>query len=288
LRQILWGFFKKIVVADNCAVWANQIFDAPEQYHGSVLLVGIFLFAFQIYGDFSGYSDIAIGLSRLFGFSLMRNFAYPYFSRDIPEFWRRWHISLSTWFRDYVYFPLGGSSGTKWKSVRNIFIVFLVSGFWHGANWTYVVWGLLHAVFFLPLFLMGNHRTHTGPIAHGRMLPSLRESRQIACTAILNGFGWVLFRSATLSDAMQYFRKICTHFFVSFDGFSVPDLKIRYLLVPVLLLIVVEWIQRDGQHGLDVTNLSIPRPARWCVYYAIIGLLIFIGGRSHDFIYFQF
>lgn len=175
LRQALWGFFKKIVVADNCAILANGIFDNYENLSGGALVIGAVAFSFQIYGDFSGYSDIAIGISRLFGFSLMRNFNYPYFSRDIAEFWRRWHISLTTWFRDYIYIPLGGSRGSKWMVFRNTLVIFLVSGFWHGANWTFIAWGAYHALLFLPLILSGRNRRYTGEIAAGRTLPTARR-----------------------------------------------------------------------------------------------------------------
>src|SRR5690606_13060479 len=175
LQQIIWGLFKKVVIADNCAQFANDIFNNYTDYSSSTLLLGAVFFAFQIYGDFSGYSDIAIGTSRLFGFDLMKNFAYPYFSRDIAEFWRRWHISLSTWFRDYVYIPLGGSRGTKTNQIRNVFIIFIVSGFWHGANWTFIVWGALNAIYFLPLLLRKKNRVYTGDIAPGKFFPSFRE-----------------------------------------------------------------------------------------------------------------
>lgn len=154
-RQILWGFFKKMVIADNCALAVGQILDSYTEQSGFMLLMGGFFFTFQIYGDFSGYSDIAIGTARLFGINLMRNFNYPYFSRDIAEFWRRWHISLTTWFRDYIYIPLGGSRCSRWKVMRNTLIIFLVSGFWHGANWTFIVWGAYHALLFFPLLLHG-------------------------------------------------------------------------------------------------------------------------------------
>ena len=175
MRQILWGLFKKIVIADNCAEYANLIFNNSEDYSGSTLVLGALFFTFQIYGDFSGYSDIAIGTSRLFGFNLMRNFAFPYFSRDIAEFWRRWHISLSTWFRDYLYIPLGGSKGGTWMKVRNTFIIFIVSGFWHGANWTFVVWGALNALYFLPLLLTNSNRNNLHIVAEGKFLPSLKR-----------------------------------------------------------------------------------------------------------------
>ncbi|MBK6344070.1 MAG: MBOAT family protein, partial [Flavobacteriales bacterium] len=152
LRQMLWGLVKKVVVADNCAPYVDSIFAAPEAASGSTLLVGAMLFSFQIYCDFSGYSDIAVGCARLFGFDLMRNFAYPYFSRDIAEFWRRWHISLSSWFRDYVYVPLGGSRGRLGATMRNTLIIFIISGFWHGANWTFICWGAVHALYFMPRY----------------------------------------------------------------------------------------------------------------------------------------
>ena len=175
MRQILWGLFKKIVVADNCAEFANQIFNNSADMNGSTLILGALFFTFQIYGDFSGYSDIAIGTSRLFGFNLMRNFAFPYFSRDIAEFWRRWHISLSTWFRDYLYIPLGGSRGGTLMKVRNTFIIFIVSGFWHGANWTFIVWGALNAIYFLPLLLTKKNRNHIDIVAKGKQFPTLYE-----------------------------------------------------------------------------------------------------------------
>jgi D-alanyl-lipoteichoic acid acyltransferase DltB (MBOAT superfamily) len=175
IRQILWGLFKKVVIADNCAEAVNFIFANSASLYGSELFLGAIFFSFQIYGDFSGYSDIAIGISRLFGFSLMRNFAFPYFSRDIAEFWRRWHISLSTWFRDYLYIPLGGSLGNRWEKIRNTFIIFLVSGFWHGANWTFIIWGLLHALFFLPLLVFKMNRKNINSVAENKFFPNIKE-----------------------------------------------------------------------------------------------------------------
>jgi D-alanyl-lipoteichoic acid acyltransferase DltB (MBOAT superfamily) len=188
LRQILWGLFKKIVIADNCAEYANQIFNNSADMNGSTLVLGALFFTIQIYGDFSGYSDIAIGTARLFGFNLMRNFAFPYFSRDIAEFWRRWHISLSTWFRDYLYIPLGGSRGGTWMKVRNTFIIFIVSGFWHGANWTFIVWGALNAIYFLPLLLTNNNRNHLEIVAKGKYLPSAKEILLMLITFALTVF----------------------------------------------------------------------------------------------------
>src|SRR5690554_7687979 len=191
MRQILWGLFKKMVIADNAAEIANEIFNNSANYSGSTLLLGALFFTFQIYGDFSGYSDIAIGTSRLFGFDLMRNFNYPYFSRDIAEFWRRWHISLSTWFRDYLYIPLGGSKGRTWMKVRNVFIIFIVSGFWHGANWTFIVWGALNAIYFLPLLLTNRNRKHLEVVAEGEVLPSIKEFFLMLLTFGLTVFAWI-------------------------------------------------------------------------------------------------
>ncbi|MBN9337451.1 MAG: MBOAT family protein, partial [Chryseobacterium sp.] len=179
LRQILWGLFKKMVVADNCAYYANMIFNDYHNYTGVTLIFGAVLFAFQIYGDFSGYSDIALGTARLFGFDLLRNFSYPYFSRDIAEFWRRWHISLSSWFRDYLYIPLGGSKGGNWMRIRNTFIIFIVSGFWHGANWTFIIWGFLNALFIMPSIILKTNRNNLNIVAEGRLFPNFREIIQL-------------------------------------------------------------------------------------------------------------
>jgi D-alanyl-lipoteichoic acid acyltransferase DltB (MBOAT superfamily) len=210
LRQILMGLFKKVVIADNCAPIVNQIFDNYTDYSGGVLILGAIFFAFQIYGDFSGYSDIAIGAGRMLGFQLTQNFAYPYFSRDIAEFWRRWHISLSSWFKDYVYIPLGGSKGGKWMNIRNVFIIFLVSGFWHGANWTFIFWGGLNALLFLPLLLSNRNRKNTDVVSGDRMLPSFREAFQIALTFTLVSITWIFFRADDLSSAIGYLQRILT------------------------------------------------------------------------------
>ncbi|MDC0652473.1 MBOAT family protein, partial [Flavobacteriaceae bacterium] len=202
MRQILWGLFKKVVIADNCAEFANQIFNNSADMNGSTLVLGAIFFTFQIYGDFSGYSDIAIGTSRLFGFDLKQNFATPYFSRDIAEFWRRWHISLSTWFRDYLYIPLGGSRGGTWMKVRNTFAIFLVSGFWHGANWTFIIWGALNAIYFLPLLLTNNNRKNLGVVAEGKLLPSFKELIAMLTTFMLTIFAWIFFRAEDLNHAI--------------------------------------------------------------------------------------
>ena len=205
LRLILWGMFKKVVIADTLAPMVDNIFGNYQDLGGGVLWLGAVYFAFQIYCDFSGYSDIAIGTAKLFGFELMSNFRFPYFSRNIGEFWRRWHISLSTWFRDYLYIPLGGSQEGEWKSIRNIFIIFLVSGFWHGANWTFIFWGLFHSILFLPSFIFKTNRKYTTSIiAENTLLPSAKEFIQVITTFTLVTIGWVFFRSETITDAFSY------------------------------------------------------------------------------------
>lgn len=283
LRQILWGLFKKIVIADNCATYVNQIFDNYQSQSASTLLLGAIFFAFQIYGDFSGYSDIALGTARLFGIELLRNFAFPYFSRDIAEFWRKWHISLTTWFRDYLYIPLGGSRGGKWKSIRNTFIIFLVSGFWHGANWTFIAWGAFHALLFLPLLLLGRNRYNTNMVADGRLLPSLKETFQMGSTFILVVIAWVFFRANTIREAVNYISKI-------FDKsiFSKPDVPgVNGLLFCLLIFVFFEWFQRQKKHALQI-DFQMPVILRWTLYICIVGIIFIFGGKSETFIYFQF
>ena len=288
MRQILWGLFKKIVVADNCAVYVDQVFSTYTEQTGSTLLLAAIFFTFQIYGDFSGYSDIAIGTAKLFGIKLMRNFNVPYFSRDIAEFWRRWHISLTTWFRDYVYIPLGGSRVSKAKVVRNTFIIFLLSGFWHGANWTFIAWGAYHAILFLPLILTGKNRKYTNQIAEGRLLPTLKEAGQMLLTFFMAVIGWIVFRSATITDSAQYIKGICDA-----SLFCVPWIKtinsFALLVFSVLLMLGIEWLQRDNEHGLSL-NGKLKQPlVRWCVYL-LITLMVFVlqSNKAVQFIYFQF
>ena len=282
-RQILWGLFKKVVIADNCAQYVNIIFDNYEDYSASTLFLGAVLFAFQIYGDFSGYSDIAIGTSRLFGFNLKQNFAFPYFSRDIAEFWRRWHISLSTWFRDYVYIPLGGSKGSKWNKIRNVFIIFIVSGFWHGANWTFIVWGALNALYFLPLLLFNRNREHTTIVAENKLLPSLRDLLKIVTTFILTVIAWIFFRSESVSSAIDYVVRICQT-----NLFSKPLALDYYLYVFIFVFILIEWLGRRDKYAIEKLWLSYPEPLRWVIYYAIAMFIFLYGGEPQEFIYFQF
>ena len=287
MRQILWGLFKKVVIADNCAEYANLIFNNYEDYNGATLILGAIFFTFQIYGDFSGYSDIAIGTSKLFGFSLMQNFATPYFSRDIAEFWRRWHISLSTWFRDYLYIPLGGSRGSKWQQVRNVFIIFIVSGFWHGANWTFILWGALNAIYFLPLLLLNKNRTHvTSVVAEGKLLPSIKELIQIGITFSLTVFAWIFFRAESLSHASNFLLGIYN------SGIGLPNFDGRRKALEILIIIgvmlIIEFLQRGKLHSLEFYEVKRSWVRR-LIYVILISLIILYRQTDkQEFIYFQF
>jgi alginate O-acetyltransferase complex protein AlgI len=287
MRQILWGLFKKIVIADNCAEYANMIFNNSADYSGSTLALGAIFFAFQIYGDFSGYSDIAIGTSRLFGFDLMRNFNFPYFSRDIAEFWRRWHISLSTWFRDYLYIPLGGSKGGTWMKIRNTFIIFIVSGFWHGANWTFIVWGLLNAIYFIPLLLTNNNRNNLETVALGKLIPSIKDFLLILFTFSLTVIAWIFFRAENVGHAIGYISEILSPSFFTipqFEGMAGASVTIFLLSV----FISVEWIGRESQYAIANLGLNWKRPLRYIMYYSIVIAIFWFAGKEQEFIYFQF
>jgi alginate O-acetyltransferase complex protein AlgI len=292
LRQILWGLFKKIVIADNCAKFANEIFNNSADYSGSTLVLGAIFFTFQIYGDFSGYSDIAIGTARLFGIELLRNFAFPYFSRDIAEFWRRWHISLSSWFRDYLYIPLGGSKGGTLMKVRNTFIIFIVSGFWHGANWTFIIWGALNAVYFLPLLLTNNNRNNLEIVAQGKLLPTVKELLQIAVTFSLTVFAWIFFRAKNLEQASSYISNIFSRTLLSVpyvkeEGTGRPFLPITIMLV-ILIFMLIEWLGREQKYAIENLPLKWKRPTRYAMYFAIIIAIFWFAGEEQQFIYFQF
>ncbi|MCV6628454.1 MAG: MBOAT family protein [Flavobacteriaceae bacterium] len=282
LRQILWGLFKKIVIADNFAKYANIIFNDSDSYNGATLWLGVICFGFQIYGDFSGYSDIAIGTARLFGFDLKQNFAFPYFSRDIAEFWRRWHISLSSWFRDYLYIPLGGSRGGLNMKIRNTFIIFVVSGFWHGANWTYLIWGALNAIYFLPLLLSKTNRVHTDLVAEGKWFPSWKEIGKILWTNILVLFAWAFFRAKNMEHALQYtsdmFLKI---------GEGLPEIWPQTEFILGISFLLVEWMGRSSKFGIEAI-VRFPAWMRWSFYLGIIVLLFVFTGEEQQFIYFQF
>lgn len=281
VRQMLWGFFKKIVVADNCAVFVDSVWADYASQSGSTLFVAAVMFTFQIYGDFSGYSDIAIGSSKLFGIKLMRNFNVPYFSRDIAEFWRRWHISLTTWFRDYIYIPLGGSRCSKAKVIRNTFVIFLVSGFWHGANWTFVAWGAYHALLFLPLILLGKNRKHTDIVAADRFLPTFKEFAQMLLTFILAVFGWIIFRAESIGQAGEIFAGI-----FSSSLFTMPSLPMKTLMF-IVILVVVEWIQRRKQHAFVLEGVK-SHFLKYACYLAVLAMIFCFGVYNESFIYFQF
>tara|TARA_B110000037_G_scaffold216358_1_gene275274 strand:- start:27694 stop:29127 length:1434 start_codon:yes stop_codon:yes gene_type:complete len=282
LRQILWGLFKKIVIADNCAKYANIIFNNSEVYSGSTLVLGSLFFAFQIYGDYSGYSDIAIGTSRLFGFNLQKNFAFPYFSRNIGEFWRRWHISLSTWFRDYLYIPLGGSKVGKVRVVRNIFVIFIVSGFWHGANWNFIIWGALNALYFLPLLFRSKNRKYMDVVAINSNLPSFKELIQMAMTFGFTLVAWIFFRSDTVSQAIQILSEI-----FSMSLFGMPSFK-KPIIIWVLIFMFIEWVGRDSEYAIEKLGKNWHESLRWGFYYIIVISIFLMGSEGEEFIYFQF
>ena len=283
MRQILWGLFKKTVIADNCAEFASQIFNNSADLNGSTLVLGAIFFTFQIYCDFSGYSDIAIGTSRLFGFDLMQNFNFPYFSRDIAEFWRRWHISLSTWFRDYLYIPLGGSRCGTWMKVRNTFIIFIVSGFWHGADWTFIVWGALNAVYFLPLLLTNNNRNNLETVAQDKFFPSIKELSLMLLTFALTAFAWIFFRANNIGHAISYISKI-----FSSSLFTIPEIRPSNLILLIIFFVFIEWLGREGQYAISGINVFGSRIFRWVIYLSICLLIFIFQGKQQEFIYFQF
>jgi len=309
MRQILWGFFKKIAIADMAAPFVDHIFNNMDSVPPAALIIGALLFTFQIYGDFSGYSDIAIGTAKLFGFNLMQNFAFPYFSRDIAEFWRRWHISLSTWFRDYVYIPLGGSRGSRMKQLRNIFIIFLVSGFWHGANWTYIVWGGLNALYFLPTFFAKKNRKNLNTVAEERWLPNIKELFQIGITFSMTVFAWIFFRASSVEAAWAYIKKMVLGNIVNFkegvletprnlgkvfsfteNMFETPRdfSNFKYTFAFIFLLVIIEWIQRTKQHGLQDIFSSMAFVRRGLYFVLAVIIVLFITNEATSFIYFQF
>ncbi|OGU30150.1 MAG: acyltransferase [Ignavibacteria bacterium GWA2_35_9] len=274
LRQILWGLFKKIVIADNCAVYVNDIFSNYNHYSGSTLFVGALLYAFQIYCDFSGYSDIAIGTARLFSFDLMRNFAYPYFSRNISEFWRRWHISLTQWLTNYIFPPIQMKYRTLGVMGNIIAIIstFLIVGLWHGANWTFIVWGLLNGLY-LVFFMLINKDSHPiETILYNRFLPSIKELIQITGTFLITIFAWIFFRSGSIHSAFEYFSKM-----FSKSLFSLPEVTAPKIFLLISIMIVIEWLQRDKQHGMEFSNLKFPVFVKWAFYYAVIFLIIYFG-----------
>lgn len=287
LRQILWGLFKKVVIADQCAIFANEVFNNPGDFNGSSLLLGAIFFAFQIYGDFSGYSDIALGTSRLFGIELLRNFSFPYFSRDIAEFWRRWHISLSTWFRDYLYIPLGGSRVGTFSKVRNTFIIFAVSGFWHGANWTFIIWGILNAIYIMPSIIFRTNRNNIDIVAYETKMPSFKDFFSILFTFGLTVFAWIFFRADSLEAAFTYVSGIFSDTFFSMPKFPLSTYNLLTILL-LLFFILTEWIGRRHSHALYDIKWLKNRFIRYCFYYLLIVLIFLYSGSGQQFIYFQF
>lgn len=287
-RQMLWGLFKKLVVADNCASIINAFWSDFQNTPGFTLFFLGVLFTFQIYCDFSGYSDIAIGCARLFGFNLMRNFNYPYFSRSIPEFWRRWHISLTTWFRDYIYFPLGGSRCEKWKVIRNVYIVWGISGLWHGANWTFVCWGLYHASLLAIYNIIGVNTKYDHVVAYEKLLPTIKELLQIGLTFFLAVIGWIIFRAESMSQAVCYFSSMITNEF-----YDATKQHGGLFACYGFFVLFIEWLQRDKQHALQFPKSLTKRkylPIRWAFYIGLIVLIFLLRDTSSEqqFIYFQF
>ncbi|MDP5228821.1 MAG: MBOAT family protein [Cellulophaga sp.] len=287
LKLILWGFFKKLVIADSLAPIVSDIFNNSDTYSSTTLIIGAVFFAFQIYGDFSGYSDIAIGTSKLFGIELMSNFKFPYFARNIGEFWRKWHISLSTWFRDYVYIPLGGSKVSKAKSIRNIFIIFLVSGFWHGANWTFVIWGFFHALLFLPSFVANTNRKFTGDV---HVLSNFKiffiDGLRMLQTFVLVTIGWVFFRSESIKQAFDYLKRLLFDFssehYMHPSGYRMVD----YFIILILFVLYEYSIRNDERNPFPFQNKYV----RFLVYVLMVFsiILFFDDGVDRSFIYFQF
>jgi alginate O-acetyltransferase complex protein AlgI len=280
LRLILWGMFKKIVIADSLSWRVDYVFNNYQSLDGGTLILGLIYFSFQIYCDFSGYSDIAIGTSKLFGFELMSNFKFPYFSRDIGEFWRRWHISLSTWFRDYVYIPLGGSKGSQWLSIRNIFIIFLISGFWHGPNYTFIIWGLIHAFLYIPLFLKGKNRQYTSAVvAEGRLLPTIKELFQMGTTFFLTMIAWVFFRSENITSAFEFLINVLKKISLPLDN--------RGGVIFILALLFYEWTIRESEREIFYYSKWYQRK----ITYFLLAYMCFAYFEffdSNQFLYFDF
>jgi alginate O-acetyltransferase complex protein AlgI len=279
-RQILWGFFKKIVIADNCAEYVNIIFEDYTSFNGITLLFGAMLFAFQIYGDFSGYSDIALGVSRLFGIELLKNFSFPYFSTSIAMFWQRWHISLSSWFRDYVYIPLGGNRNGKWTQLRNVMIIFSLSGFWHGANLTFIVWGVIHGLLFIPSILISSKKEN---LFQNYWIQKSFFGLKMVITFTVVSVVWVFFRAENISKACAYTGKI----------FTIPSGSVaffpKYLMVLIALMLIVEWFGKTYNFALEKMKFITLTPVRWTFYMLLISvILLFMQSEETPFIYFQF
>jgi D-alanyl-lipoteichoic acid acyltransferase DltB (MBOAT superfamily) len=286
LRIFLWGLVKKVLIADNCGIIADAIYADPTQWDAPMLWLGVAMFTIQVYGDFSGYSDMAQGVSRIFGIELIRNFNYPYFGTSIAEYWRRWHLSLTGWFRDYIYFPLGGSRGTKWQQARNIFVIFLLSGFWHGANWNYVGWGFVNACYFLPGIIRGKKEAWYEPLLKPDFKGKILEFALILFTFVQIMMSLVVFRNTSIGNMLIYLKSM----FFGVWSFKVPPSIIGFdkTMVLVALFFISEWISRHKEHPLERLHERFNRPVRWMIYYSILVLLAWFAGHQQQFIYFQF
>ena len=288
-RQILWGLFKKVVIADNCALYVKQVYGDYANQSGSTLLLAAILYTIQIYGDFSGYSDMAIGSAKLLGFRFRDNFLFPYFSRNMNEFWRRWHISLNTWFVDYVYIPLGGSREGKWKTIRNIMIVFLLSGLWHGADWSFVAWGAYHGLLLVLLILLNRNTKYEHVVAYDKWYPSLKEFGQMVLVFALATFGWMMFRVDNMTQFLDYTARMC-----SADLLSVPKLQgYTILFMNIALMFIIEWFMRRQKHGFDFIQPHNNKPLyntalRYTLYTIVFILILLFGGHTENFIYMYF
>ena len=281
LRQVLWGFFKKIVIADSCAYYADKVFNHPDDYSGSSLAIAAIFFLIQVYCDFSGYSDIAIGTSRLFGFKLKRNFNFPFFSRNFQELWERWHISLVSWFRDYVYIPLGGGRKGTFVKIKNIFIVFFLTGLWHGARWNFIVWGILNAIYIMPVILTKKEKLK--PIAQGRNLPNTKEILSIILTFNLFALTSIFMRTTNISDAIYFISKI-----FSASLFSIPEVRPLYFIVLLIVFFCAEWVTRESKFVLDQLGLKWKRSFRLKLYLTLAIAILWCGFKEQEFFYFQF
>jgi alginate O-acetyltransferase complex protein AlgI len=296
LRQILWGLFKKVVIADNCASIANLVFDHSSAYSGSTLVLGALFFTFQIYCDFSGYSDMAIGIAKLFNINLMQNFAFPYFSRNIGEFWKRWHISLSSWLFDYIFKPLQMTlrDFKLFGNIASILITFIICGIWHGSNWTFIIWGVLNAIYFIPSFFTWKRHKNTAVVAQGKYLPSFRELFQMGYTFLATVLAWIFFRSDSIGHAISYIRNIFKRsLFSPPDSSAFNDLHGRgqstgLLILLIVLFLIIEWVGREQQYAIAHLGSKWYKPIRWAMYYAIILAIFHFTGTEQQFIYFQF
>ena len=285
--MVAWGFFKKLVIADRLAVYVNQVYNAPNDFHGIYIWIATYFFAIQIFCDFSGYSDIAIGAAEVMGYRFMENFRRPYLAQSIAEFWKRWHISLSTWFRDYLYIPLGGNRVKKWRWYYNLIIVFMVSGLWHGANWTFVVWGALHGFYLVFSILTAQPREAIAQRLGLHSRPQLHRIIKRVITFHLVAFAWIFFRANSISDAGILIQNL-----FRFDSFENIPLSLGNsgLRIAIISILLMEFFHIT-QEKIDITHLaSRQHPlVRWICYYALLfGILIYGVFGESAFIYFQF